>query len=144
MRSGFLHVTTKIDGCDLWLLQFVYKHSTRPITASRGMLPTNESAWQHHALWHSHLLSVRISAVATLVAWEVSFPEQWDQDRNRLLHSKYYFLPHQLQDRSGVVCIYMCVCVTQWLPAPKLPPRLPTLMRCHPEPQAQSVFVCAG
>lgn len=71
------------------------------------MLPTNESVWQHRALWHSHLLSVRISAVATLVAWEVSFPEQRDQDRNRPLHSKYYFLPGQLGNRSGVVC--MCV-----------------------------------
>lgn len=28
--------------------------------------------------------------------------------------------------------------------APKLPLRLPTLMRCHPEPQAQSVFVCVS
>lgn len=69
------------------------------------MVPTNERVWQHRALWHSHLLSVRISAVATLVAWEVSFPEQRDPDRNRPLHSKYYFLPGQLENRSGVVCL---------------------------------------
>ncbi|KAK9531688.1 hypothetical protein VZT92_011097 [Zoarces viviparus] len=71
------------------------------------MVPANESVWQHRALWHSHLLSVRISAVATLVAWEVSFPEQRDQDRNRTLHSKYYFpLPSNWETEPE-----LCVCV---------------------------------
>lgn len=74
-------------------------------------MPTNESVWQHYALWRSRLLSVRISAVATLVAWEVSFPEQRDRDRNRPLHSKCYFLPGPIGKQKwsgGTVCV--CVC----------------------------------
>lgn len=65
--------------------------------------------------------------MVTLVAWEVSFPEQRVQDRNRPLRSKYYFLLGQLESRSEVVCL----CVIPWLPTLKLPPLLPALMRCH-------------
>lgn len=90
-------------------------------------MPTNESVWQRRVPWRSRLLSFRISAVVTLVAWEVSFPEQWVQDRNRPFRSKYYFLPGQLESRREVVCL----CVIPWLPTLKLPPLLPELMRCH-------------
>lgn len=91
-------------------------------------MPTNENVWQRHVPWRSHLLSFRISAVATLVAWELSFPDQRVQDRNRPLRSKYYFLLSQLERRSEVVCL----CVTPWTSTLKLPPLLPALMRCHP------------
>lgn len=104
-------------------------------------MPTNEKVWQHRVQWYSHLLSVRISAMATLVAWEVSFPERQDQDRGRLLRSKHYFLLSQLGNRTRVVCMCVSLC---WLTTSKLLPRLPTLMRYHPEQQAQRVFVCVN
>ncbi|CAG09065.1 unnamed protein product [Tetraodon nigroviridis] len=66
---------------------------------------------------------IAISAVVTLVAWEVSFPERRVQDRNRPLR----FLPGQSESRSEVVCL----CVIPRLPTPKRPPLLPALMRCH-------------